>query len=62
MMLLAWLNTGLRVKIMGFTQVMHRVALQRSDEQQARFMAETSLYDVSMFVWVDESGCDDRNY
>ena len=51
------------LKIMGCTrQAMHRVALQRSDEQRARFMAEISLYDVSMLVWLDESGCDDRNY
>ena len=39
------------LKIMGCTrQAMHRVALQRSDEQRARFMAEISLYDVSMLV------------
>ena len=51
------------LKIMGCThQAMHQVALQRFDEQQARFMAEISLYDVSMLVWLDESGCDDRNY
>ena len=25
-------------------------------------MAEISLCDVSMLVWLDESGCDDRNY
>lgn len=51
------------LKIMGCTrQAMHRVALQRSDEQRAGFMAKISLYDVSMLVWLDESGCDDRNY
>ena len=51
------------LKIMGCTrQAMHRVALQRSDEERARFMANISLYDVSMLVWLDESGCDDRNY
>ena len=32
------------LKIMGCTrQAMHRVALQRSNEQQARFMAEISI-------------------
>ena len=51
------------LKIMGCTrQAMHRVALQLSDEQWARFIAEISLYDLSMLVWLDESGCDDRNY
>ena len=48
---------------MGCTrQAMYRVAIQRSDEKRARFMAEISLYDVSMLVWLDESGCDDCNY
>ena len=41
---------------------MHRVAIQRSDEKWARLMAEISLYDVSVLVWLDESGCDDHNY
>ena len=51
------------LKNIGCTrQAMHRLALQRSDEERARFMADISLYDVSMLVWLDESGCDDRNY
>ena len=51
------------LKTMGCTrQAMHRIAIQRSDEERAKFMANVSLYDVSMLVWLDESGCDDRNY
>ena len=42
-------------------QAMHHVAIQRSDELRAKFMAEISLYDPSMIVWLDESGCDRRN-
>lgn len=47
---------------MGCTrQAMHRVALQRSDTERARFMSEVSIYDPSMFIWLDESGCDRRH-
>lgn len=47
---------------MGCTrQVIQRVALQRSDEQRAKFMANVSVYDPSMLLWIDESGCDRRN-
>lgn len=50
------------LKFMGCTrQVTQHVALQRSDECRARFMAEVSVYDVSMLIWIDESGCDKRN-
>ena len=42
-------------------QVIHRIALQRSDEKRAKFMAEVSIYDPSMLLWIDESGCDLRN-
>ena len=34
---------------------------ERSDEQRAKFMAEVSMYDPSMLLWVDESGCDLSN-
>ena len=45
------------VKMMGCTrQAMRRIAIQKSDEQRAKFMADISLYDVSMLVWLDESG------
>ena len=50
------------LKHMGCTrQVLQHVALQRSDELRARFMAHVSLYDPSMLLWIDESGCDRRN-
>ena len=35
--------------------------LQQSDEQRARFMAEVSVYDPYMLIWIDESGCDRRH-
>ena len=41
-------------------QAMHHVALQRSDTIRAKFMANISKYDPSMFVWLDESGFDRR--
>ena len=37
------------------------IALQRSDEYRAHFMSQIPIYDPSMFVWVDEIGCDQRN-
>ena len=50
------------LKYMGCTrQAMHHVALQQSDAARAKFMAEISVYDPSMLVWLDESGCDRRN-
>lgn len=50
------------LKSMGCTrQKIQRIALQCSDECRARFMAEVSLYDPNMFVWIDETGCDRRN-
>ena len=47
---------------MGMTrQVMRHIALQRSDVERAKFMANVSIYDPSMFIWLDESGQDKRN-
>ena len=47
------------LKFMGCTrQVLQHIALQRDEEQRARFMAEVSVYDPSMLLWIDESGCD----
>jgi hypothetical protein len=44
---------------MGCTrQVIRQVA---SDVMRAKFMAEISVYDPSMLVWLDEGGCDRRN-
>ena len=50
------------LRYMGCTrQAMHQVALQQSDASRARFMAEISVYDPSMLVFLDESGCDRRH-
>lgn len=50
------------LKLMNCTrQAMHRVAIQRSDQMRAKFMAEISLYSPKMLMWLDESGCDRRN-
>lgn len=47
------------LQYMGCTrQTMHHVAIQRSDELRA---AEISVYDPTMLVWLDETGCDRRN-
>ena len=47
---------------MGCTrQVIQQIAIQRSDEKRAEFMAEVSAYDPAMLIWIDESGCDRRN-
>ena len=47
---------------MGCTrQSMHHVAIQRSDMLRAKFMGEISIYDPSMLVWLDETGCDRRH-
>lgn len=54
-----WVSTICKpLKNMGSTrQAMQRLAIQRSDEKRA----DISLYDVSMLVWLDETGCDNRN-
>ena len=42
---------------LGFTRKrMQHIALQRSEEKRAQFMAEISVFDPSMLVWVDETG------
>ena len=50
------------LKAMGCSrQVMRHVALQQSDTLRAKFMAEVSLYEPGMLIWLDESGSDRRN-
>ena len=50
------------LRFMGCTrQSMHQVAIQRSDMLRAKFMGEISIYDPSMLVWLDETGCDRRH-
>ena len=42
---------------LGFTRKrLQYIALQRSDELRAQYMAEISVFDPSMLIWVDESG------
>ena len=49
-------------KFIGCTrQVLQHIALQQDEEQRARFMAEISVYDPSMLLWIDVSGCDRRH-
>jgi len=40
---------------------MHHVAIQQSEVCRGKFMAEISMYDPSMLIWLDETGCDGRN-
>jgi len=42
-------------------QVIQHIAIQQSDECRAKFMAEVSMYDPAMLIWIDESGCDRRD-
>jgi len=50
------------LQYMGCTrQAMKHVASQRSDEERARYMAEISMYDPTMIIWIDETGCDKRH-
>ena len=50
------------LRYMGCTrQAMHHVAIQQSEVCRGRFMAEISMYDPSMLIWLDETGCDGRN-
>ena len=47
---------------LGFTRKrLQHIALQRSEELRAQYMAEISVFDPSMLVWVDETGFQRRN-
>ena len=37
-------------------------ALQQNTAIHSQFMSEVLLFPKEMFVWVDETGCDRRNY
>ena len=37
------------------------IALQQNEEARIRFMAEVSMYHPDMFIWIDETGSDQRN-
>ena len=48
---------------LGFThKKIKQLPMQRSNEARVEFMAEISAYDPSMLVWLDETGCDKRNF
>lgn len=50
------------LRIMGCCRrVIRHVAIQRSDELRAHFMANVSVYEPEMIIWLDESSCDRRN-
>ena len=44
-----------------YREVIQLVALQHSDKQRAKFMADVLRHDPSMLLWINESGCDQRN-
>ena len=47
------------IKEQGFTR--KRIALQQSEQLWIQFMAEISMYDPEMLVWIDETGSAIRN-
>ncbi len=50
------------LRYMGCTrQVLSHVPAQHCDALRGKFMADISVYDPSMFVWINEPGCDRRN-
>ena len=50
------------LQFMGCTrQVIQHIPVQRSEELRAKIMARISMYDPSMLIWIDESGCDRRH-
>ena len=50
------------VKRLGFTRKkLKYVAIQRCDILRAEYQADVSLFDSSMLIFVDESGCDRKN-
>lgn len=50
------------LKFMNCTrQVIQHIDVHRSNDLRAKFMAEVSVYDPKMLIWIDESGCDRRN-
>ena len=50
------------VQHLGLTrEKMQRIALQCSEELQLQYMAEISMFDPEMIIWVDETGSARRN-
>ena len=51
------------IKRHGFSRKkLQQVALQRSLEIRAKFMAEIQFFDTKQFVWLNETGCDKRDH
>ena len=65
-------HSGIEVSEATVCRILHRhgltrqkikqVALQRSFYLRGYFMSQVLLYNRHMFVWLDESGCDNCNY
>ena len=50
------------IKEQGFTRKrVCRIALQQSEQLRLQFMAEISMYDPDMLIWIDETGSAQRN-
>ena len=50
------------IKDQGFTHKrVCRIALQQSKQLRIQFMAEISMYDPDMLIWIDETGSARRN-
>ena len=61
----SWASTSTicrTIKEHGFTRkkVQH-IALQQSEDSRVKYMAEVSLFDPSMLIWINETGSDWRN-
>ena len=50
------------IHYLGFTRKkLQCIAYGRSEDQKAKFIADMSIFDPHMFLWVDESGFRQRN-
>ena len=50
------------IKEHGFTRKrVCRIAIQQSEQLRIQFMAEISMYDPDMLIWIDETGSARRN-
>ena len=50
------------VQRLGFSRKrLQHIALQCSDEKRAQYMAEISIFDPTMLIWIDETGFQRRN-
>ena len=50
------------IKEHGFThRKVQTVALQMSEEKRVQYMADVSVFNPDMLIWIDETGSDRRN-